>query len=112
MSIDEEFQQERGVMILRINGDFWGGEWALHEKVKSCIERDRNNVVVDLTHVKRMNSQGIGVLISCLTSLREAGGNMKIAGANRNIGGHLELLNLYTVVESFETPEEAVGSFS
>jgi anti-sigma B factor antagonist len=113
MIIDEEFRNDSGISILSPGGDFWGGgEWSLYEKVKELIDRGRANVVVDLTRISRINSQGIGVLVSCLTALRNAEGDMKIAGANQNIASHLQLLNLYTVVESFPTPEEAASSFS
>jgi anti-sigma B factor antagonist len=113
MVIDEDIRKDSGVAVLSIGGDFWGGsEWSLYEKVKELIDRGHSNVVMDLSRVQRINSQGIGVLVSCLTSLRNVDGNMKIAGANRNIVAHLDLLNLYTVVESFPTPDEATASFT
>lgn len=112
MHIDEEKDEDRGVTLLRLRGEFWGGEeWAVNDKVKDLIEREQTRVVIDLSKIARINSQGIGVLVSCLTLLRDVEGEMKIAGANPNISSHLELLKLYTVLESFPTAEEAVESF-
>lgn len=113
MIIEEVENEGTGVTVLAIKGDFWGGgEWELHERVKNLIELEKSNVVIDLSKIARVNSQGIGILVSCLTSLRNVGGNMKIAGANSNISSHLELLNLYTVVESYPSAESAVESFT
>ena len=111
MFINEEILNDKSVALLTIEGEFWENEWSLHEKVKRLIERKITNIVVDFSNSKRINSQGIGVLVSCLTSLRDAGGNLKIAGAGKGILDLLSLLNLYTIVESFETAEEAVASF-
>ena len=112
MHIDEEQRSDQGVTLLHAKGDMWGGdEWMLHKKVEGLIEDDQKKVVVDLAKVDRINSQGIGVLVACLNALRDAGGDLKIAGANQNISGHLDLLKLYTVLESFPTSDDAVASF-
>jgi anti-sigma B factor antagonist len=112
MHIDEEQRSDQGVTVLHVKGDMWGGdEWSLHKKVEELIENEQKKIVVDLSKVDRINSQGIGVLVACLNVLREAEGDMKIAGANQNISGHLDLLKLYTVLESFPTADDAVASF-
>ena len=113
MTIEVENQDGSDPVILTIKGDFWGGnEWAVHEKIKELIDEEKTRVVLDLSRVKRVNSTGIGALVASLTTLRNAGGDLKLAGANRNISDHLGLLNLYTVLEQFETPEQAVESFT
>jgi anti-sigma B factor antagonist len=112
MTIEVENQDGSDLAILTIKGEFWGGnEWAVHEKIKELIDEEKTRIVLDMSRVKRVNSTGIGALVASLTTLRGAGGDMKLAGANRNIADHLGLLNLYTVIEMFETPEEAVASY-
>src|SRR5688500_15674667 len=112
MDIDEQ-KLDNNVTVIAIKGDFWGGEeWELLEAVKRSIDDERLNVVIDFAKVKRMNSQGIGVLVTCLTTVRDAGGNLKISGANKNISDHLDMLTLYTLIERFDEPEQAVASFS
>ena len=113
MHIDQEQRNDQGVTVLHVMGDMWGGEeWNLHKKVEELIESEQRMIVVDLTKVARINSQGIGVLVACLNALREAGGDLKIAGANQNISSHLDLLKLYTILESFPTADAAVASFA
>ncbi len=113
MYIGEEEHPETGSILLTVKGDFWGGdEWKLHEKVKGLVEQGKNRLVVDLTNVERMNSQGIGVLVSCFSTLKDAEGVMKISGANPNISSHLDLLKLYTIFDSYPTAAEAMASFT
>ncbi|MBC8144006.1 MAG: STAS domain-containing protein, partial [bacterium] len=70
MDIDEQ-KIDNNVTVIAIKGDFWGGdEWELLEAVKRSIDDERLNVVIDFAKVKRMNSQGIGVLVTCLTTVR------------------------------------------
>jgi anti-sigma B factor antagonist len=112
MEIEEQIL-DNNVTLLAVKGDFWGGEeWELQEAVVRAINDERTNLVVDFSKVKRMNSQGIGVLVSCLTTVRDAGGNLKIAGANKNISEHLDLLNLYTIIERFDESATAAASFN
>lgn len=111
MHIKEEILDGE-IAVLKIEGEFWENEWALHEAIKRLVEQKKTNVVVDFTHSSRINSQGIGVLVACVTSVTDAEGALKIAGANKRILEVLNLLNLYTVIESYPTAEEAVASFS
>jgi len=51
------------------------------------------------------------LLISCHTSLQNAGGTLKIAGANDQVHNLLIITKLITVFETFETSEQAVSGF-
>jgi len=113
MFIEEEDNPAFQATILTVKGDFWGGdEWTLHESIKRLAERGKIRLVVDLASVARMNSQGIGVLVACLTTLKDHGGTMKIAGANPGISAHLDLLKLYAVLDSYPTVTEALAGFA
>ena len=67
--------------------------------------------VVDLSKLKRINSSGLGSLISVYTSIRNKDGEMKIGGLNEFISKVLEITKLIEVFEYYETSEEAVDSF-
>lgn len=105
-------RREDGIAILKIQGEFWESEWSLHEQIKRQLEEDYHKIVVDFSHSERMNSQGIGVVVASLTSVQDAGGSMKIAGANEKILEVLKLLQLYTVLDTYSTVEEAVAAFA
>lgn len=111
MSIKETLKNE--VAILTLRGALMGGpdSTALHEKVRSLIADGINKVVIDLAKVKWMNSSGLGALMACLTTLRNAGGELKLANATKKIESLLLITKLITVFETYGTVDRAVASF-
>lgn len=100
-------------VILTFKGKVMGGPDAttFHDEIKNLIEKGKTNVVADLSKVSFMNSSGLGILISALTSLRNAGGDLKICGASDRIESLLIVTKLITVFNHFKTLDEAVEAF-
>jgi anti-sigma B factor antagonist len=67
--------------------------------------------VVDLGKVKFMNSSGIGILMGGMTTMRNAGGDLRICRASKKINNLLVVTQLITVFKHFKTLEEAIGSY-
>ncbi len=104
---------KEGVAILEPRGKIMGGPDAtlLHEKLHECIEKGIKKVVIDLSQVDWMNSTGLGILISGLTTLRNNGGELKLANVTEKIHSLLVITKLVTVFEAFDSVNEAVDSF-
>jgi len=83
----------------------------LNEKLHELIDQGKKNVVVNLSKVKFMNSSGLGMLIGGLTTLRKAGGDLRIANASDKIESLLMVTKLITVFKHFRSVDEAVASF-
>lgn len=107
-------REESGVVILEPKGKIMGGPDAimLHDYLHDLINQDKRKVVIDLSKVEWMNSTGLGILISGLTTLRNNGGELKLANVTDKIQSLLTITKLITVFENFDTVEEAVTSFS
>lgn len=101
------------VAVLMVSGKLMGGNETreVHEKVKSLINDGLKKVVIDLSKVKWLNSQGLGMLMACFTSLRNAGGDLRIAGATDRVNSLLMITKLITIFETFETADRAVATF-
>ena len=84
----------------------------LNDKLHELIEVGKTKVVVDLGSVEWMNSSGLGILIGGLTTMRNSGGDLKLANITDRIQSLLMITKLLTVFETFETIEEAAGSFN
>jgi anti-sigma B factor antagonist len=108
-SVSEKFN----TVILTLKGNAMGGPaaTAFHDEIKGLIEKGKTNVVGDLSKVKFMNSSGLGILITSLTSLRNAGGDLKICGASDRIESLLMVTKLITVFDHYKTLDEAVQAF-
>jgi anti-sigma B factor antagonist len=58
-----------------------------------------------------LNSSGIGTVISAMTTLRNAGGHLKMAAVPEKIMTILTVTKLTTVLEIYPTVQAAVQSF-
>ena len=101
-------------VVIEFKGNVMGGPDAvnLNEKLHELIESDKTNVVADLGKVKFMNSSGLGMLIGGLTTMRKAGGDLRIANATDKIESLLVITKLITVFKPVKSLEAAVESYS
>jgi len=67
-------------------------------------------VVLDLASVTMMNSSGLGMLVSSLTTLRKQGIRLCLAAVPEKVSGLLTMTQLTQVFEIFPTVDDAVGS--
>ncbi|MFQ5869867.1 MAG: STAS domain-containing protein [Candidatus Zixiibacteriota bacterium] len=106
-------RQVGDVAVLEPKGKIMGGPDAtlLHDQLHDLIRENQKNVVIDLAKVDWMNSTGLGILISGLTTLRNNGGELKLANVTEKIESLLTITKLITVFENYDSVEEAVGSF-
>ena len=102
------------VSILRLKGRMVLGEGdvPLRDCVNELVGRGRNKVVVDMKDVTRLDSAGIGMLVSKFLTVHRHGGALKLLNLT-NRGGHLmRVTRLTTVFEIFDSQDEAVRSFT
>lgn len=101
------------VSVVTIKGNLMGGPEtiAVHERVKELIETDKTKVVIDLSKVKWMNSSGLGIIMGCLTSLKNAKGDLKICGATEKVKSLFMITKLITLFESYDNLDKAVEAY-
>lgn len=100
-------------VVLEFKGNVMGGPdaVALNEQLHSFIDLGKKNVIVDLARVNFMNSSGLGMLIGGLTTMKNAGGDLRICNATDKIESLLMITKLITVFQHFKSLDEAVASF-
>jgi anti-sigma B factor antagonist len=69
-------------------------------------------VVLDLSHVRFVDSSGLGAFISCLRQLHGRGGELKLAGMSRQVRAVFELVRMDRVFDIRPTAEDAVRAFA
>lgn len=108
-----DITERYGCVNLEFQGKLMGGPDAteFNETLHKLIEEDKKEIVADLSNVTFMNSSGLGILIGGLTTMRNAGGDLRIAGASKRIESLLMVTKLITVFDSYRTVEEAVKSY-
>ena len=102
-----------GIAVLALKGKLMGGpdSTALHDRVHGLIGEGIKQVVIDLGKVKWMNSSGLGDLMASLTTLRNAGGDLKLAKVGKKIESLLLITKLITVFEIYDSVDRAAASF-
>jgi anti-sigma B factor antagonist len=100
-------------VVIQFKGNVMGGPDAvkLNETLHELIEKDQTNVVADVGKVKFMNSSGLGMLIGGLTTMRKAGGDLRIANPTEKIRSLLMVTKLTNIFTHFPSLEEAVESY-
>jgi anti-sigma B factor antagonist len=102
------------VVVLSINGDIaMNGEGAnlLADRVREVLQAGDNRLILDLGHVRYVDSAGLGELVHALSAVRHRGGSMKLLNVTRRLSDLLVLTRLLTVFDCFDQEAEAVASF-
>lgn len=100
-------------VVIQLKGNVMGGPEAaeLNELLHKFLDSSKKNVIIDLADVKFMNSSGLGMLISAFTTMKNGGGNLKLANATEKIQSLLLITKLVTIFENFDSVDEAVKSY-
>lgn len=108
-----EVKEHNDIVVIDIKGNLMGGPetTAVHEKVKELVDQNKRKVVINLAHVKWMNSSGLGILMGCLTSLRNAGGDLKLCGVTEKVQSLFMITKLVTIFDTYSDSKEAVKAF-
>jgi anti-sigma B factor antagonist len=108
--IEERYE----AVIIEIKGNVMGGPEAqeFSDSLKKLLQEGKKNIVVDLAEVKFMNSSGLGMMISGLTTVKNGGGQLKLANVTEKIHSLLMITKLITIFETFDSLEDAVKSFT
>lgn len=102
-----------GVMVIKMEGSMLGGPEAseLNNALHKLIEGKKKQIVVDLSDVSLMNSSGLGMLIGGVTTMRNAGGDLKLAAANAKVTQVFKITKVGNVVEIHDAVKSAVESY-
>jgi anti-sigma B factor antagonist len=101
------------VTVFELRGKLMGGPESqeFHEALKNTVASGNKKVVLDLGGVEWMNSSGLGLLISALTTMRNAGGEMKLARVTDKIESLLVITKLNSVFETYPSVEDTLTRF-
>ncbi len=98
-----------GVMIVSVDGQLIvANRNELKEKVLEALESNESKFVLDFSSTGYIDSSGLGVLVSVSKKIREAGGNLRLAGLNEDLRMLFELTKLDTLFKIADSRREAM----
>jgi anti-sigma B factor antagonist len=104
----ETRQLESGITVVTVSGRLVLGrdEERLETVVGELLEQERKKFVFDISALDYADSSGIGTLVACLTHIKKASGDLRMAGANARMlrlfrmTGVESLMSLYPSVSA------------
>jgi len=103
---------QSNVQVWRLTGKMMGGTccYDFLETVRDNVAKGESQAVLEMSGVRFANSTGVGVLASIFTAAKDADGAMHLVGVNDRVQSVLKVINLWYVVSTFDTMDEALAS--
>jgi anti-sigma B factor antagonist len=112
MSFTVRKDEGKGVTIIGVDGQLIvGNRHDLKSKVVEAMDQGESKFVIDFSETGYIDSSGLGVLVSLSKKIREAGGDLRLAGLNDDLRTLFELTKLDTLFTILDSAEEAVAEF-
>lgn len=102
-----------GVTVLDLSGDICLGEQNIFLKrtLRSLVEQNLKKIVLNLAGVKKIDSSGLGELVSGYATVKKAGGELRLLNLSDHVAELMTITKLLTVFDIFDDEMEAVESF-
>lgn len=113
MSFEIQQRDREGIIILDLKGRLVVGDGAsrLREEILSLSAAGQQKVVLNLAGVDFIDSTGLGAMVISFTTLKKAGGGLKLCNLAEREIELLVLTKLTSVFELFDDEQHAVNSF-
>ncbi|MFQ5777267.1 MAG: STAS domain-containing protein [Terriglobia bacterium] len=113
MDLSISVRDSHGVAVLELAGRLvYGRECeALREQVKQLLAADQKKILLNLKNISQFDSAGLGSLAGIFISVRNHGGELKLAHPTRRIQAVLESTSLTAIFDAYQNEEEALASF-
>jgi anti-sigma B factor antagonist len=101
------------VTILDIHGRIILGQEIhdLRDAVRGLIAEGKKKIILNLADVDYLDSSGVGELVGSFTTVRNAGGELKLLNLTPKVKDLLYVTKLYTVFDIKDDEFTAVKSF-
>ena len=112
MNIDQRTVGD--VVVLSITGDIatnGAGASRVADKVRGVLQDGHDRLLLDLGHVRYVDSAGLGTLVQAFSAARNRGGALKLLNVTERLYDLLVVTRLLTVFECFDQEAEALASF-
>jgi anti-sigma B factor antagonist len=113
MALSINTREVSHVTILDIRGRIVLGDeiGQLRTAVRGLVADGKKKIILNLAEVDYIDSSGVGELVGCFTTVRNAGGELKLLNLTQKVHDVLHVTKLYTVFDIKDDEFQAVKSF-
>ncbi len=111
--MDTKVRQVDGVTVLDLSGKITLGEASgkLRGAVQDALSSSKK-ILLNLADVNYIDSAGLGELVSAFTTVKNAGGELKLLNLTKKVRDLLVITKLLTVFDVKDNEQEAIKSFA
>ena len=113
MSVKISKRDVGGITVVDLSGRLTLGYASalLRETLRELLTQGQKKIVLNLGQVGYIDSSGLGELVSGFTTVKNQGGQLKLANLTQKVNDLLTITKLYTVFEVHNDEQAAVQSF-
>ncbi len=113
MSLKIDTREVGHVTVLDVKGRIVLGDEIgdLRDAVRKLVADEKKKIILNLAEVDYIDSSGVGELVGCFTTVRNAGGELKLLNLSPKVRDVLHVTKLYTVFDIRDDEFTAVKSF-
>jgi anti-sigma B factor antagonist len=113
VALQGTFREIGEIAIMDFSGKITLGEGSstLRKTIRDLVDKGHRKILINLFDVDYIDSSGIGELVSAYTTVRSAGGELKLLNLTRRVHDILQITRLFTVFDVQSEEEVALRSF-
>ncbi len=113
MSMKFKTRQVDGVTVLDLSGKITLGEGSvtLRDTIRDVLSKGQNKILLNMAEISYIDSSGLGELVSAFTTVKNAGGELKLLQLAKKVKDVLQITKLYTVFDIKDDEAAAISSF-
>jgi len=101
-----------GVTVVGVEGQLIvGNRQELKALIQQALESGHRKFLIDCTNTAYIDSSGLGALVTISKKIREAGGELRLAGLNDDLRSLFELTKLDSLFTIAPSMNEALQGF-
>jgi anti-sigma B factor antagonist len=102
----------KGIVVVTVDGQLIvGNRQELKQKLSEALEAGERKFLIDFTNTGYIDSSGLGVLVSLSRKIREADGDLRLAGLNEDLRTLFELTKLDSLFNIADSAAAALAGF-
>ncbi|PMX78120.1 anti-sigma factor antagonist, partial [Pseudomonas sp. MPR-R2A2] len=86
------------------------GSVTIRDAVRDLLAKGQKKILLNLADISYIDSSGIGELVSAFTTVKNAGGELKLLNLTKKVQDLLQITKLYTVFDVKDDEASAISS--
>jgi anti-sigma B factor antagonist len=107
-------EKKNDIVIVALKSSLEGGPdtYQIRDDVKAKLGEGERSFILDMKDAGFVNSTGIGVVVSMLSSVKSAGGNLRVCGVSDRARRAFVTTGVLQLFDVYDDLDEAIKAFS